>query len=151
MLARKNQYDYAEEFYYPEEKKVVKKKVIRKKKKSKKALIAFYKSMIFTITIVTMASFMFILSRYAKITAINSDINRLEKESVELGKEKLNLSAEINRLKTSENIMEDATVKLGMDFPSEDQLLYVDIDNKIEAEVEDNIMDKFMLVFKGLF
>lgn len=147
MIAAKREYNY-----YPEEEKrqVKKRKVVKSKPKSTKAT-GNLKLFILFITIVSTASIMVLLTRYARITAINTEINNLERTYGELEKEKINLNAEIDSLKTSENIMGDAMMKLGMGFPEDGQVLYVDVKNRVGEKVDGNLILKLKSIVKGMF
>ena len=75
----------------------------------------------------------------------------MERTYGELEKEKINLNAEIDSLKTSENIMGDAMMKLGMGFPEDGQVLYVDVKNRVGEKVDGNLILKLKSIVKGMF
>lgn len=86
-----------------------------------------------TMPIVILGISLFILFGYAKITAVRIDITKLENQKNELEKIRLNLIADLEGLKTSTKISEEAILKLGMDYPSEGQIVYVTVsENNIE-------------------
>lgn len=121
MLVAKQDLDYYNEQV---ETKVVKNNRKRKKKKQSNAL---YKLMLMGIVIIGLILSLFVLYRYAYITKVRLEITRLNEQKIELQKEKENLLADLESIKSSTKIEEDATLKLGMDYPSEDQIVYVDI------------------------
>ncbi len=86
-----------------------------------------------------------ILSRYAKITAIRTEITELEKTIEDLEKDKLNLEAKLEGIKSSEEIANDAMVKLGMHYPRKDQIAYVAVEKetpKVQTKT-DNVKTGF--------
>ncbi len=77
-----------------------------------------------------------LLSRYAAITSIRTDITKLERNIEDLEKKKVNLQAKLEGIKSSEKIEEEATLKLGMDYPNDGQLVYLSV-GKTETKAED--------------
>lgn len=146
MLVAKKEYDY-----YPEKSRTEKsrnKKVVKRKKRTK----ALYRLALMGIAMIGLILSLFILYRYANITKIRLEITELEKQKVELEKEKENLVAELEAIKSSSKIEEDAVVKLGMDYPTEEQIVYLDVD---ELALSDNLNepDEFTIAqqFKNVF
>lgn len=142
----------AELNYYPEEKVEVKKrKISSKKKKSyvlEKTLFMFIATMLLLIGL-------FILIGYANITATRLEITKLEKYKVELEKNKMDLIADLEEIKSSARISEDAMYKLGMDYPSSDQIVYISI-NEETYENDEHIstaekLKKVLSIFSSLF
>src|SRR5690554_12334 len=88
---------------------------------------------------------LFILYRYANITKIRLEITELEKQKIELEKEKENLVGELEAIKSSSKIEEDAIIKLGMDYPTEDQVVYVDIDELVFADELEGMKEFFIV------
>ncbi len=82
-----------------------------------------------------------ILTRYADITSVRTNITKLELEKVELEKIKLDLVGELEGIKSSGQIAEDAVLKLGMDYPTEGQTVYVTVKDKSM----DNITEKISM------
>jgi len=126
------------EYYYPEKIDIEKNKnrtVIKRKKKTK----AIYKLFIMGIAMIGLILSLFILYRYTNITNIRLEITELEKQKIELEKEKEILIAELEAVKSSSKVEEDAIIKLGMEYPSEDQIVYVNLD---ELDVADNFNAK---------
>lgn len=124
LLARKPGYD----IYSPAKKRQSpKRKPIPKKKKkpNPKKQQNGYGSILLIIIAASVS--LFFLSGYAKITAIRTDINEKESLISDLEKKRTNLRAELEGIKSSETIIEEANLKLGMNHPSKDQILYISI------------------------
>lgn len=102
-------------------KKVKKKKVQKRGRKVNKPLYVL-------VSIICLGISLVLLSRYAKITSIRENITELEIEKEELIKEKVNLQAKLEGIKSSEKVIDDARYKLGMYPPEEDQIIYIDVD-----------------------
>jgi len=135
--------------YYPEKKVEVKenpkhnrrnstKKVQEKRKKSS----SFAKLVILSIPMFGLGIALFILFGYANITAVRHEITKLETQKIRLEKEKLDLIAELEGIKSSTKISEDAITKLGMDYPSEGQIVYVTVEENIIKDKEKPGIDK---------
>lgn len=84
-------------------------------------------------TIILLAC-LFVLLRYTHITKMRLENSKLESQKIELEKEKQDLMAELDRVKSAAKIEEDAKIKLGMDYPSEEQIVYISIDDKANDE-----------------
>src|SRR5690606_11144063 len=98
-----------------------------------------------------------ILSRYAKITFIRQELTELEREKLELEKVRMNLVADLEGIKTSAKIEEDAITKLGMSYPNENQIVYITV-NAIEdiEEAEEKFslggkLNKILSIVSNLF
>lgn len=118
--------------YYPEEfPKVKKVKKVKKKPRSNSGAKLFLIFLAMTGLGISVG----ILSRYAKITSIRGEITRIQREQENYEKEKVVLSAELEGIKSSKTIEEDAILKLGMDYPLDNQRVYINIkDNQVEPE-----------------
>lgn len=155
MLVAKAELNYYPEYIHEEEEKKNNKnknrKVIKKKNKSK----ALIKLLCLFIAIVVLSTSLFILFRYAKITKIRMEVTELERQKVELEKNKLNLLADLEDVKNSLNISEDAMYKLGMSYPKEGQVIYLSLEDTVDHTIEStSISDKLNKVFSmfsGLF
>ncbi|WP_416197821.1 MAG: Cell division protein FtsL [Sporanaerobacter sp.] len=77
-----------------------------------------------------------ILYRYAHITQLRLEITQLESQKIELEKEKQDLLAELDRVKSSSKIEEDAKIKLGMDYPTDEQIVYISMDENVQDDKE---------------
>lgn len=125
MLAR------AELNYYPEENLQVKPKIKRKQVKKKKNLNSLVKLIFIFTAILFLITSLFILFRYAKITSTRLELTQLERYKLELEKTKLNLVGDLEGVKSSLKISDDAINKLGMVYPEEGQVVYLSVD-KVE-------------------
>ena len=142
----------AEYNYYPEEFQVnTPKEVIKQKKRVR----AIDKSMYFIIAIIFMLTSLFILFGYAKITAVRIDITNLERQKVELGKMKQDLIGELEGIKNTTKISEEAMYSLGMIYPKEGQVVYVSIDNNNSAVLAKSSLSeqlrRVLSIFSSIF
>lgn len=121
--------------YYPENSYEVKRQPNKTRRKvHKKGNDNILKYIALIIPIIILSISLLILSRYANITAIRQEITAMEREKVELEKIKMNLVADLEGIKSSARIEEDAINKLGMNYPTEEQIVYVTVgDNTIET------------------
>lgn len=131
--------------YYPEEERIKREKErIQKEKEYRKKKIkkqkAKSKFIAIVISIVSLAMCLLILYGYTNITKIRLDITELEKQKVELIKEKESLVAALETVKSSTNIEEEAITKLGMDYPTEEKIVYLDIDDEFPIEEKEGDM-----------
>lgn len=77
---------------------------------------------------------------YSHLSSIDKEIMAKEKEISDLKKTKLALEAEVKGIKSSTEIQDEAMYKLGMAYPSQDQIVYVDIsENKRQLDVNHNV------------
>ena len=63
---------------------------------------------------------------YSQIAGLDREILSQKNEIEELNKTKTTLVGEIKAVKSSSQIAEEAMYKLGMVYPSEDQIVYID-------------------------
>ena len=97
------------------------------------------KPFIFTVAIVTIV-FVSILMFYSQIEGLDREILKQKAEIDELNKTKITLVGEIKAVKSSEQIAEEAMYKLGMVYPSEDQIVYIDSgEEKNLADINYNV------------
>ena len=97
------------------------------------------KPFIFTVAIVTIV-FVAILILYSQIACLDREILKQKAEIDELNKTKITLVGEIKAVKSSEQIAEEAMYKLGMVYPSEDQIVYIDSgEEKSLADINYNV------------
>lgn len=150
MLARKKFVDH----YFSEEEKIkqaeLKKKIEIKKKNRAKRRARFG---IISVAVLSFAVAVTILYGYATITNMKVDISNLESTRVGLENEKEYLEANLEEIKTMADIEDNAMMKLGMDYPKEDQLVYIDISEKdTKTKVEDKSLVKSIFnSIQGLF
>jgi len=146
------------EYIYNEKEKQERTRVNDRRKKDSKVA---YKLMLMAISITGLMLSLFVLYRYTLITKIRLDITNLEKQKVELEKEKDGLLAELESIKSSAKIEEDAFTKLGMVYPSEDQIVYMEVKEPVltdETEMNEinlaarlkNIVNLVISLFKGV-
>lgn len=141
MLVAKKELDY----YYPDQVDIQEEKSrkVRKKKKSKSKVV--YKLLVMGFAIIGLVLSLFILYRYANITKVRLEITELEKQKIELEREKEDLIAQLEGIKSSSKIEEDAIVRLGMDYPTEGQIVYMEV-NDLALEGDLNKTDEFVIV-----
>ena len=97
------------------------------------------KPFIFTMAIVIII-FTAILILYSQIAGLDREILKQKAEIDELNKTKITLVGEIKAVKSSEQIAEEAMYKLGMVYPSEDQIVYIDSgEEKNLADINYNV------------
>lgn len=120
--------------YYPNQTETEQSKPKKRSRKKKKYNKSSYKLSIMGITIIGLILSLFILYRYVNITKIGVEITELEKQKAELEKEKDDLTAQLESIKSSSKIQEDAEIKLGMDYPTEEQIVYVDVKQPILSD-----------------
>ncbi|NLY67489.1 MAG: hypothetical protein GX069_08000 [Tissierellia bacterium] len=153
MLVAKRELEYS----HIEEKR---KKNIRTTNK-KKNNMAVYRLMLMFFAIIGLALSLIILHRYAQITKLKLEITELQAQKIRLEEEKDDLLAELEAIKSSTKIEEDAFTKLGMIYPEEGQVVYVEVEEPIitsENETEDfnliavikNVVNFTLSLFKGV-
>lgn len=116
-----------------DERKRIKRK--RELKKRKKQMMVFKLSCIFVISLFTIVSF-FILKGYSNISSSRMNITKLEKQRNELEQTKFAIASELEEAKSSVKISEEAMYKLSMDYPRQDQVVYLSLgetNNKIKG------------------
>ncbi len=142
IVAERELEDYRE-YRFEDKEKINKKK--RNKRHNKNKSRNKMKSLFFSFII--FLACLFILNRYTQITHLKLEVSDLEKEVTGLEREKEDLVAELDSLKNVARIEEDARTKLGMDYPTEEQIVYVDVNEDIfendNAETEFNVVMYF--------
>ena len=117
-------------------------KNINKKRRAKQRKVhSSVKLMYIFMAIIFLGVCLLILTRYADITSVRTSITQLERERIELEKIKLDLIGELEGIKSSGQIAEDAVLKLGMDYPTEGQTVYITVKDKSM----DNIIEKLSI------
>lgn len=142
MLVSRSELSYYPEPEFQEKPKPVEQKKKRKVKKQNKKNRSSIKLIYIFMTMIFLGICLFILSRYADITGIRVDITNLERNKMELEKTKMDLVAELEGIKSSSKITEDAMLKLGMDYPDESQIVYVTVK---ENTIDDPIKNEFSI------
>ena len=97
-------------------------------------------SLCFCLLFFAACSLGFMLYFYAQIAGVNRLIREQELSLQEKEKTSLSLVGENEGLKSSSEIANDARYKLGMVYPSEGQIVYIDVhDEREDARVDDNV------------
>ncbi|RKD34294.1 cell division protein FtsL [Thermohalobacter berrensis] len=90
---------------------------------------------LFLFSFVALGICLLILLRYAYITQLKYDIAKIDTQIEELNKEKQELIVELETIKDSEIVEKNAKAKLGMIYPTEDQVVYISVgDESIENQ-----------------
>lgn len=150
MLVSRSELSYYPEPEYELEKKPTysKKKRVKKQRPKQRKTNSSIKLIYILIAMIFLGTSLFILSRYAAITLVRAEITNLEKETIELEKIKINLIADLEGIKSSSQIAEDARVKLGMGYPTEGQIAYISVENNRTNEIEGlNIQEQIKKAF----
>ena len=117
------------------------KNINKKQRRKQKKVQSSVKLMYIFMAIIFLGTCLLILTRYADITSVRTNITKLEREKVELERIKLDLIGELEGIKSSVQIAEDAVLKLGMDYPTEGQTAYITVkDRNVE-----NVMEKLSI------
>lgn len=153
IVAKKEVRDYRE--YYNEEKKQINNKVRNDRQKRRKEIKQKKSRARLRFLMIVVMMFlvcMFILYRYSKITHLSYEVSNLEKEVTELNRERNDLSTELDSLKSVAKIEKDAKLQLGMDYPTEDQIVYLNVNEDIfnEKNVANNTDFNIVKYFKNV-
>ncbi len=145
MLVAKKELDYYQDETHIQKEKPKKVKVRKKKSNASSKLL------IIGLAMIGLILSLFILYRYANITKIRLEVTELEKHKTELEREKEDLIAELEGIKSSSKIEEDAIVKLGMDYPTEEQVVSIEV-NDLALENDLDTTDEITIVkqFKNI-
>ena len=100
-------------------------------------------------TIISIASAIFILSNYQKITALNFEIRQVDAIIVEAEKTQLNLVAEIENIKGTKDIVAEAQNKLGMVYPEQDQVVFFTLEDTAGPERQEGIVSTIFSTLTG--
>lgn len=135
LVAKREVFSYNEENYLRETKK---NKHIRKNNFSLKLKA-------FGIALLTLFVCLGVLIRYAQMTQIKMEVSKLDKEISELSKHKIDISLELEKIKESGWIEGEAEKRLGMVYPTNEQIVYVSVnvnDNIDNNAIEENKTEK---------
>ncbi|NMA49074.1 MAG: hypothetical protein GX947_04810 [Tissierellia bacterium] len=105
-----------------------------KSKVQKRHVHAIDKRMYIFIAIIFLFTSLFILSGYAKITSMRVEITKLENSASDLAKLKKDLAGNLEGLKNTTVISEQARNNLGMIYPEDGQVEYVSINEQVRAD-----------------
>jgi cell division protein FtsL len=84
------------------------------------------------------AIFSFVISRYAIICSAGNDISDIKTQMSEMQKKADELKVEITEKMDMGTVQEIAKDKLKMDFPTSEQIVYLDIDEKGQKTVSED-------------
>lgn len=95
----------------------------------------------------------FVLYGYATITKMKMDISELESRRIGLEADKEYLVANLEEIKSVSKIEDKAIVKLGMDHPRDDQVVYVSLveDKETGNHEKEGLAKSIVSFIKGLF
>lgn len=140
LVAKKEMYSYVDEKQH---------KPLRKNKKNTKSNAAI-KVKLFASALMLLCVCLSVLLRYAYITQIKFDVSQLDREITNLQSEKQDLLLELDKIKESGMIEFEAQSKLGMVYPSDEQVVYVSLNNIDEKNVnEDSVEEKSFIFLKS--
>jgi len=129
--------------YYNDNPHQLQDKKIKKRTKGKRNHKVLYKVFSIGIAFIGLMLSLFVLYGYANISKIKFEITQIQQQKVQLQKEKEDLMAELEALKSSARIEEDAVIKLGMDYPTEEQIVYISIDElTLDDEKADELVEE---------
>lgn len=110
-----------------------------------------------TIFLLMAASILYLLG-HADISKKSMEIDNLENYKTELEKSRVDLTADLEGIKSSTKISEDALYKLGMTYPEKDQIIYVSVADEIKTLEETRLaenpagnLNRFFSFFSSLF
>ncbi|WP_425446981.1 septum formation initiator family protein [Dethiothermospora halolimnae] len=152
LVAKKDSTSYLDNNQNPEKPKRMKKK----NKYNRKNRVGI-KLKVFIYAIVMLIFCLSILLRYAQITGIRYEISEIDTNISKLERKKQNLIVKLDEIKESDWIEKEAKEKLEMVYPTENQVVYLDINNNSSevAKAEDNGKPRdnddfiFLKSFKG--
>lgn len=139
-----------EVYSYMEEENIIspKPKEVKKNKKSN----ALVKMKAFGLALFTLIVCLGVLFGYAQITQIKMEVTKLDKEITELKKHKTDISLELEKIKESGWIEQEAEAKLGMSYPTDEQIVYISVeDNSVQNDKNEEQNGKDRIAFLSLF
>ncbi len=139
MPARELKYYHEDQLKINEERK----KRIKNSRAAQKKKNSLVKLVYLLAPIMIAGICMLVLFRYVNITQVREDITNLENEIAELEKNKINLMGDLESLKSSPKIVEQAKNKLGMDYPESKQIVYIKVNDSLigESDKKSNPLD----------
>lgn len=99
--------------------------------------------------LISIASAIFMLSNYAKITSLNFEIRRIDAIITEAEKTELNLHAKVEEIKSKRDIVDEAKTKLGMVFPENNQVVYFTLRDTERVEEDKGIISSIFSTLIG--
>lgn len=107
----------------------------------------FLKIIYTSFMMISIASAIFILTNYEKITSLNFEIRQVDAIILEAEKTEMNLQAKIEKVKSGKDIVDEAQTKLGMIYPERDQVVYFTLeDTEIESKNENMLSTIFSTI-----
>jgi len=146
LLVNKMEFD---SYYQEEIETIIEKEEQRRAKKRKKAKSSS-KILAIIFAIIGLILCIYILNGYTNITKMKLEIMELENQRYELERDREDLIAKLEYIKNSAKIEENAKIKLGMDYPNEEQLVYLSIeelDNGLDIESNKSLSEQFKNIF----
>lgn len=129
-------------------------KYVHNKKSNAKKYIkrrnGFLKLIYVSFIIISLASAVFILTNYEKITSLNLEIREVDAMILEAEKSEMNLQAKIEKIKSERDIIEEAQTKLGMIYPEKDQVVYFSLEDNEVINNDLNFVTTIFSTFTGL-
>lgn len=110
----------------------------RRRKKKRKQENVSSKILAIMLAIIGLVLSIYILHGYTSITKMKLEISDLENTRYLLERDRKDLIAELEYIKNTAKIEENARIKLGMDYPSEEQIVYLNIENPRDEIVVEN-------------
>ncbi len=141
LVAKKEMYSYVEE------RQNVTTKEVKQSKKSNSKL----KIKAFGFALLTLVVCLGVLFGYAKITQIKMELAKLDKEITQLKKHRLDILLDLEKIKESGWIEKEAETRLGMMYPTDEQVLYISVnEHDMNSNIEEVNKEK-KLAFINLF
>lgn len=74
------------------------------------------------------------------MSKMDREIQSQEEDLMDLEKTKKDLASKVDGIRSSESIINDARFRLGMNYPEDEQVVYIDVDEKTEEnDVNQNV------------
>lgn len=81
-----------------------------------------------------------LMVNYLELEKLKNNIERQNVEISELKKTKDSISGQLDGIKSSDEVASIARYKLGMVYPDDDQVIYIQVDKKVaETDVKENV------------
>ena len=134
---------------YPANLDVQKNNAVKHNKKNAKRRKVFFSLLYTAFILISIASAIFMLSNYEKITSLNFEIRRIDAIIVEAEKTELNLQAKVEEIKSNRDIVDEAKTKLGMVFPDNNQVVYFTLRDTEVVEEEKGVISSIFSTITG--
>lgn len=106
-----------------EQKRLKRKRVLKRRRKQK----IFFKVSCITAVVAFSVLSIFTLKGYSTISSSRMNVSNLERRRNELEQTKSSMISELEEAKGSVKISEEARYKLSMDYPKDDQVVYLSL------------------------